>query len=69
MTIALEPECAAIFCNKLSKGQLEIKGADKEMNYVLAPGSVAMVVDMGGKNSFVLLSPNVLTYYCEVTMD
>ena len=54
LTIALEPECAAIFCKKLPIGQLEIEGADKELNYVLAPGSVAMVVDMGRKNTVLL---------------
>ena len=53
LTIALEPECAAIYCSQISKDQLEIKDGSI-LKYILAPGSVAMVVDMGG-NLFILI--------------
>jgi len=53
LTIALEPECAAIYCSQLSKDQLEIKDGSN-LKYILAPGSVAMVVDMGG-NQFIFI--------------
>lgn len=48
LTIALEPECAAIYCSQLSRQQLEIEGDNGKLKYIAAPGSVVMIVDMGG---------------------
>ncbi|XP_052267240.1 heat shock 70 kDa protein 12B-like isoform X2 [Dreissena polymorpha] len=48
LTIALEPECAAIYCCHLTREQLEIKDGDKKMRYIAKPGSVIIVVDIGG---------------------
>ncbi|KAH3893808.1 hypothetical protein DPMN_017960 [Dreissena polymorpha] len=48
LTIALEPECAAIYCSQLTLQQLEIDGDGGKLQYIAAPGSVLMLVDMGG---------------------
>lgn len=48
LSIALEPECAAIYCSQLPVNQLEIQGDGGKLKYVAAPGSTIMVVDMGG---------------------
>lgn len=48
LSIALEPECAAIYCSQLPVNQLEIQGDSGKLKYVAAPDSTIMVVDMGG---------------------
>lgn len=48
LVIALEPECAAIYCSQIPPDQLEIQGDEGKLKYVAAPGSTIMVVDMGG---------------------
>ena len=48
LSIALEPECAAIYCSQLPRDQLQIEGDKGKLKYVAEPGSVVMVVDMGG---------------------
>ncbi|KAH3893825.1 hypothetical protein DPMN_017977 [Dreissena polymorpha] len=48
LTIALEPECAAIYCSQLTRQQLEIDGDGGKLQYIAAPDSVLMLVDMGG---------------------
>ncbi|KAH3893770.1 hypothetical protein DPMN_017921 [Dreissena polymorpha] len=48
LTIALEPECAAIYCSQLTRQQLEIDGDGGKLQYIAAPDSVIMLVDMGG---------------------
>ncbi|KAL4226809.1 hypothetical protein ACF0H5_014787 [Mactra antiquata] len=48
LTIALEPECAAIYCSQLPRNQLEIEGDGGKLKYVAEPNSTIMVVDMGG---------------------
>ena len=48
LIIALEPECAAIYCSHLPCDQLQIEGDKGKLKYAAEPGSVVMVVDMGG---------------------
>ncbi|KAH3876586.1 heat shock 70 kDa protein 12B-like [Dreissena polymorpha] len=48
LTIALEPECAAIFCSHFTREQLEIKDVNEKVRYIAIPGSVIIVVDIGG---------------------
>ncbi|XP_052265980.1 heat shock 70 kDa protein 12B-like [Dreissena polymorpha] len=48
LTIALEPECAVIYCIQLIRQQLEIDGDLGKLQYIAAPDSVLMLVDMGG---------------------
>ena len=48
LIIALEPECTAIYCSQLKRDQLQIKGDKGKLKYAAEPGSVVMVVDMGG---------------------
>ncbi|XP_045166462.2 heat shock 70 kDa protein 12B-like [Mercenaria mercenaria] len=48
LSIALEPECAAIYCSQLPVNQLEIQGDSGKLKYVAAPDSTIMVVDLGG---------------------
>ncbi|XP_045167323.2 heat shock 70 kDa protein 12A-like [Mercenaria mercenaria] len=49
LVIALEPECAAIYCRQLSKSQLQIYEEEGNINHIVHPGAVLMVVDIGGK--------------------
>jgi hypothetical protein len=51
LSIALEPECAAIYCSQLPVNQLEIQGDSGKLKYVAAPDSTIMVVDLGGKTN------------------
>ncbi|KAH3893758.1 heat shock 70 kDa protein 12B-like isoform X2 [Dreissena polymorpha] len=48
LTIALEPECAAIYCQKLPRGQFLVSANNSDKKYAFEPGSTVMVVDMGG---------------------
>ncbi|WAR25137.1 HS12B-like protein [Mya arenaria] len=48
LSIALEPECAAIYCSQIPANQLEIEGDGGRLRHVAAPESVVMVIDMGG---------------------
>ncbi|XP_052269581.1 heat shock 70 kDa protein 12A-like isoform X2 [Dreissena polymorpha] len=48
LTIALEPECAAIYCQKLPHGQFLVTAKNLDKKYAFEPGSTVMVVDMGG---------------------
>ncbi|KAH3876485.1 hypothetical protein DPMN_000329 [Dreissena polymorpha] len=46
--LTIEPECAAIYCSHLTRNQLEIQDDEQQLRYIKKPGSVIIVVDIGG---------------------
>jgi hypothetical protein len=49
LSIALEPECAAIYCTKLPLDKMDVATGSNERTNIAAPGQTLMIVDMGGK--------------------
>ncbi|XP_053378122.1 heat shock 70 kDa protein 12B-like [Mercenaria mercenaria] len=48
LSIALEPECAAIYCTTLPLDKMDVASNTKKTTNIAAPGQTLMVVDMGG---------------------
>ncbi|XP_060563670.1 heat shock 70 kDa protein 12B-like [Ruditapes philippinarum] len=48
LSIALEPECAAIYCTKLPLDKMDVAIGSNEKTNIAAPGQTLMIVDMGG---------------------
>ncbi|XP_053378109.1 uncharacterized protein LOC123528769 isoform X2 [Mercenaria mercenaria] len=49
LSVALESECAAIYCSQLPVHQLEIQDDSGKLKYLASPDSAFMVIDMGGR--------------------
>ena len=52
--IALEPEAASLYCQYMPVNRFASGGADSQAS-LASPGTVYMVVDLGGKNNWLLI--------------